>query len=104
LFSCAAIVVSSRIAFGAGFAKVQFRFTANTSTGNPFMDESKIMAAAQACLSDALKSDKPFRSINESLAMLKRCGWTDAERLEIQTQVLQEFKRRRTQGQEGGVP
>ena len=59
------------------------------------MDESKITTAVQACLRDALKSDKPFRSINDSLAMLKRHGWTEAERLEVQTQVLQELKRLR---------
>ena len=59
------------------------------------MDEHNITAAAQACIRDALKSDKPYRSINESLAMLKSRGWTDAERLEVQAQVLQELKRRR---------
>jgi hypothetical protein len=64
------------------------------------MDQSKITAAVQACLTDALKSDKPIRSINDSLAMLKSHGWTEAERLEVQTQVLQELKRRRT-GQSG---
>jgi len=62
------------------------------------MDENKIIAAVQACITDALKSDKPFRSINESLVMLKRHGWTEAERLEVQTQVLQELKRRRSTG------
>ena len=59
------------------------------------MDESKITAAVQACVSDAIKSDKPFRLINDSLAMLKRRGWTEAERLEVQTQVLRELKLRR---------
>jgi hypothetical protein len=59
------------------------------------MDEHKITAAVQACIRDALKSDKPFRSINESLTTLKRHGWTEEERLEVQTQVLQELKRRR---------
>ena len=62
------------------------------------MEESKITAAVEACIKDALKSDKPFRSINESLAMLKLRGWTEAERLEVQTQVLQELKRRRNAG------
>ena len=60
------------------------------------MEENKIAAAVQACITDALKSDKPFRSINEFLAMLKRHGWTEAERLEVQTQVLHEVKRRRS--------
>ena len=62
------------------------------------MDENKILAAVQACINDALKSDKPFRSINDSLAKLKLHGWTDAERLEVQTRVLQEMKRRRESG------
>jgi hypothetical protein len=60
------------------------------------MDLNKIAAAVQACINDALKSDRPFRSVNDSLAMLKRHGWTEAERLEVQIQVLQELKRRRT--------
>jgi hypothetical protein len=59
------------------------------------MDENKIVAAAAACIEDALKSDKPYRSINEALAKLKLHGWTDDERLEVQTRVLQEMKRRR---------
>jgi len=62
------------------------------------MDENKILAAVQACIKDTLKSDKPFRSINDSLAKLKLHGWTDAERLEVQTRVLQEMKRRRESG------
>ena len=63
------------------------------------MDESKTMAAVQACINDALQSEKPFRSINDSLAKLKLHGWTDAERLEVQTQVLLEMKRRRQPGE-----
>jgi hypothetical protein len=59
------------------------------------MDEHNTIAAVQACIRDALKSGMPFRSINESLATLKRHGWTEEERLEVQTQVLQELKRRR---------
>jgi len=47
------------------------------------MDESEITAAVQACLSDALKSDKPFRSINDSLATLKRHGWTKQSESEV---------------------
>ena len=62
------------------------------------MDENKILAAVQACINDALKSDKPFRSINDSLARLKFHGWMEDERLEVQTRVLQEMKRRRESG------
>jgi len=63
------------------------------------MDENKISAAVQACITDALKSDKPYRSINDSLLMLKRLGWTEEERLEVQTRVLHEMKQRRNTGQ-----
>ena len=52
----------------------------------------------QACVNDALKSDKPYRSINDSLAKLKLHGWSEEERLVVQTQVLQEMKRRRESG------
>jgi hypothetical protein len=62
------------------------------------MDENKILAAVQACINDARKSDKPFRSINDSLAKLKLHGWTEAERIEVQTRVLQEMRRRRESG------
>jgi len=62
------------------------------------MDENKILAAMQACVNDALKSDKPYRSINDSLAKLKLHGWSEEERLVVQTQVLQEMKRRRESG------
>jgi len=62
------------------------------------MEESRIIAAVQACINDALKSDKPFRSINDSLAKLKLNGWSAEERLEVQTRVLQEMKRRREAG------
>ena len=47
------------------------------------MDENTILTAVQACINDALKSDKPFRSINDSLARLKLHGWTEEERLEV---------------------
>ena len=60
------------------------------------MEENKIATAVQACISAAVRSDKPFRSINESLNLLKRNGWTEAERLEVQTKVLQEMKRQRS--------
>ncbi len=62
------------------------------------MDEDRIAAAVQVCIQDALKSDKPFRSINDSLAKLKVHGWPEAERLEVQTRVLQEMKRQRETG------
>jgi len=62
------------------------------------MDENTILTAVQACINDALRSDKPFRSINDSLARLKLHGWMEDERLEVQTRVLQEMKRRRESG------
>jgi hypothetical protein len=60
------------------------------------MDVNTITAAVQACITGAIKSEKPFRVVNDFLAMLKREGWSEAERLEVQTQVLQALKRRRT--------
>lgn len=59
------------------------------------MDDNTIAAAVQACINEARKSDKPFRSINESLALLKRHGWSEAARLEVQTQVLRAMKQLR---------
>jgi hypothetical protein len=67
----------------------------NTGIARHFMEENKIAAAVQACISAALKTDKPFHSINESLALLKRHGWSEAERLEVQSQILQAMKQRR---------
>jgi len=63
------------------------------------MDENKIAAVVQTCIRDALNSDKPYRSINDSLALLKSHGWSDEERLEVQTQLLQELKRQRVERQ-----
>ena len=59
------------------------------------MDENKITAAVIACMSDAIRSPNPFRSINDSLANLKRAGWSEEERVAVQSRVLQELKRRR---------
>ena len=54
------------------------------------MEENKIAAAVQACLNDALKSEKPYRSINDALAMLNLHGWPEDERLVVQMQVLRD--------------
>lgn len=59
------------------------------------MDENKITAVVVACMADALKSANPYRSINNSLAKLKQNGWTEEERVAVQSQLLQELKRRR---------
>jgi hypothetical protein len=59
------------------------------------MDDNQIAAAVQACINEARKSDKPFRAINEALALLKRHGWPEADRLEVQTQVLRAMKQLR---------
>jgi len=60
------------------------------------MDEQKIAAVVQACIAGAQKSDKPFRSINESLTQLKQNGWPEADRLQVQTRVLQAMKQLRS--------
>ncbi len=59
------------------------------------MEADKVAAAVQRCVTDALKSQQPFRSVNEFLASLKRQGWSDDERLAVQTTVLEALKQRR---------
>lgn len=59
------------------------------------MEADKIAAAVQQCLAEAARSQQPFRSVNEFLASLKRQGWTEEERLEVQTKVLDALKQRR---------
>ncbi len=59
------------------------------------MEADKVAAAAQRCIADAMKSQQPFRTVNEFLASLKRQGWTEEERLAVQTQVLGALKQRR---------
>jgi hypothetical protein len=59
------------------------------------MDENKITAAVAACIADALWAANPYRSINEFLATLKRNGWSEEERIAVQTQLLLQLKQRR---------
>jgi hypothetical protein len=59
------------------------------------MDASKIAAAVEACLRQAQESERPFRAINDFLSLLKREGWDEGVRLEVQTRILEELKRRR---------
>jgi hypothetical protein len=59
------------------------------------MEADKFTAAVQRCIADAVKSQQPFRSVNEFLASLKRQGWTEEDRLVIQTKVLEALKQRR---------
>ena len=62
------------------------------------MDAEKVVAAVQRCVADATQSTQPFRSVNEFLASLKRQGWVEADRLAVQTQVLEVLKQRRESG------
>ena len=64
------------------------------------MDEQGEIKAAvvKLCIADALKAENPYRSINNALAMLKRKGWSEADRVEVQMQVLEELRRRRQAG------
>jgi hypothetical protein len=55
-------------------------------------------AAVEACVADAMKSERPFRQINDFLLLLKRSKWTEAELLEVQTRVLEGLKKRRQSG------
>jgi hypothetical protein len=59
------------------------------------MEVEKVAAAVQRCVADAVRSQQPFRSVNEFLASLKRQGWADEERLAVQTSVLDALKQRR---------
>lgn len=59
------------------------------------MDAEKVAVAVQRCVADAARSSQPFRLVNEFLASLKRQGWTEEDRLAVQTQVLAAIKERR---------
>jgi len=59
------------------------------------MEAEKVAVAVQRCVADAARAEHPFRSVNEFLASLKRQGWTDEDRLTVQTQVLDALKQRR---------
>ncbi len=59
------------------------------------MEAEKVAAAVQRCVADAMKSQQPFRSVNEFLASLKRQGWAEEERLAVQIKVLDALKQRR---------
>ena len=59
------------------------------------MEPEKIAAAVQRCLADAGRSQQPFRTVNEFLLSLKRQGWSDEDRLAVQTQVLAALKQHR---------
>jgi hypothetical protein len=59
------------------------------------MEAEKVAVAVQRCVADAARAAQPFRSVNEFLASLKRQGWSDEDRLAVQSQVLDALKQRR---------
>jgi hypothetical protein len=59
------------------------------------MEAEQVAAAVQRCVAEAAKAQQPFRSVNEFLASLKRQGWSEDERLAVQTKVLDALKQRR---------
>jgi hypothetical protein len=61
-------------------------------------DRDRIEAAVENCVGDAIKSERPFRHVNDFLSLLRRAGWRDAEILEVQTRVLEAFKKKRQSG------
>ena len=65
------------------------------------MDADKLASAAERCVADASRAEKPFRAVNEFLASLKKQGWGEAERLEVQVKVLEALKRRREERAKG---
>ena len=59
------------------------------------MDAEKIATAIERCVADATRSERPFRTVNEFLAELKRQGWEEADRALVQAHVLEAIRRRR---------
>lgn len=59
------------------------------------MDANQIEAAVKNCVSQATTYSQPYRAVNEFLSSLKKQGWDENARLEVQTQVLAALKRRR---------
>jgi hypothetical protein len=59
------------------------------------MDESKITVVAQECFAVAIRSEHPFRAVNDFIRTLKRQGWKETELAEVQSRVLQGLKRLR---------
>jgi hypothetical protein len=66
--------------------------------GQQAKDRDRINAAVDHCVTNALKSERPFRHVNEFLSLLRRTGWTESEILEVQTRVLEAFKTKRLSG------
>jgi len=62
------------------------------------MEVDKVAAAVQRCVADATQSNQPFRTVNEFLTSLRRQGWSNADRLAVQTQVLAVLRQRRLAG------
>ena len=59
------------------------------------MDEDKVNAAAELCLSYALGTDRPFVQVSDFLALLHSdAGWTDKEIIEVQTRVIRDLMKR----------
>ncbi len=61
----------------------------------------QVATAVATCVTEALKSDRPFRHVNDFLLMLRRAKWSEADLLAVQTGVLAALRERRLRG-EGG--
>jgi len=55
----------------------------------------QVATAVATCVSEALKSDRPFRHVNDFLLMLRRAKWSEADLLAVQTGVLAALRDRR---------
>jgi hypothetical protein len=60
-----------------------------------------IATAVATCISEALKSDRPFRHVNDFLIMLRRAKWSETDLLAVQNGVLAALRDRRLR-REGG--
>jgi hypothetical protein len=63
----------------------------------------QVATAVATCVSEALKSDRPFRHVNDFLLMLRRAKWTEADLLAVQTGVLTALRDRRKRREAGGA-
>jgi hypothetical protein len=60
----------------------------------------QLATAVATCVSEALKSDRPFRHVNDFLLMLRRAKWTEADLLAVQNGVLAALRDRRQKREE----
>jgi hypothetical protein len=58
--------------------------------------------AVATCVSEALKSERPFRHVNDFLLMLRRAKWSEPDLLAVQNGVLAALRDRRQKREGAG--